>query len=144
MCDGYNLSMSIKSGFLELSHVADTELAVWADNLSNLFRMAAMGMASIVGMELEDSKPDLREIELCAIDNESLLVRFLDELLFWIEVEGSGFLDLDIEVLDLRLFGSIKIAPVTSIRKEIKAVTWHNIQIQQGDQGYNVRIVFDI
>jgi len=73
------------------------------------------------------------------------LVRFLTELL-WLEQEfGLGFdsfsLTIDSQLnLDAELYGTA----IEKLDKEIKAVTYHNLEVQTTQQGLRVTIVFDV
>ena len=102
-------------------------------------------MYSLSGMRLQDGSRQACTIKLQADDPESLLVRFLSELL-WIEQEqGLGFDIFSITIntpnnLEAELLGSA----ITNLDKEIKAVTYHNLEVQTTEQGLRVVIVFDV
>jgi SHS2 domain-containing protein len=137
--------MSLAFGFRENQHTADWELEVWAPDLPSLLEQAARGMYSLSGMRLQDGSRQVCTIKLQAEDAESLLVRFLSELL-WIEQEqGLGFDVFSITIntsnnLEAELLGST----ITNLDKEIKAVTYHNLEVQTTEQGLRVIIVFDV
>jgi SHS2 domain-containing protein len=132
-------------GFREHEHTADWELEVWAPDFPCLLEQSARGMYSLSGMQLQTAPRQSRTISLHGEDKESLLVRFLTELL-WLEQEfGLGFDGFSLSVdsqhnLQAQLFGSA----IEKIDKEIKAVTYHNLDIQTTEQGLRVTIVFDV
>ena len=132
------------AGFKELEHTADWELMVWGPDLSNLFIQAARGMYQLSGIQLSSGSRQVRQINLHAADPESLLVSFLDELLFWGENEGLGIDEFDLRIRDTSLQGRVWGAPIAHQEKEIKAVTYHNLNIQQRGPGLQVTIVFDV
>lgn len=133
-----------KSGFREHEHTADWELEVWAPDLAGLLEQAARGMYSLSATRLK-SKPRLeRNIQFSAYDSETLVVTFLQELLFLGEIEGIGFDTFTVHVKDLEVNAILGGAPIDSRMKEIKAVTYHNISVTQNDEGVKVRIVFDV
>ena len=77
--------MKVKSaGFEEISHTADLEIKVWAEDLASLFVAAAEGMFHLSGIEdYEDGFSSVKEsISLDAMDIEGLLILFLEELLY--------------------------------------------------------------
>ena len=132
------------AGFLEIEHTADWELKVWALELSNLFEQAALGMYALAGMVLQ-SKPRLsRSIEMQNVDSESLLVDFLSELLYFSEVEEIGFDSFAIRINGCVLNATLHGAPIDTISREIKAVTYHNLAVNEGASGLEVSIVFDV
>ncbi len=133
-----------KAGYREIEHTADWELQVWAPDFLSLLKQAALGMYALAGVCLQQGERLQREFSLPMTDPESLLVRFLGELLFLGEQEKLGFDDFDLRLeaglLQVRLVG----APILSQRKEIKAVTYHNLMIRQTGRGLEVNIVFDV
>ncbi len=131
-------------GFEEVSHTADWALKVWAPSLSALYRQAALGMYSLMGLVLSSQIGDVQSIVLEAGDDESLLVNFLAELLYWTEEERIGFSTLKVTVNHHQIVAVGETSPIGSLQKEIKAVTFHNLAIQENDGWYVVTIVFDV
>lgn len=135
----------INSGFQEIEHTADTALRVWAPDLPTLFEEAARGMHSLTGTLLDGKNRISHAVVLKAQELESLLVMFLEEILFYSESENIGFDQYTIEIkqkfiLSAQLVG----AKIRDKRKEIKAVTFHNMEITETIFGYEVVIVFDV
>lgn len=133
-----------EQGFSEHEHTADWELEVWAPTLPVLFEQAARGMYALSGIVLNPTPRKVRQLKLGAFDRESLLVGFLQELLYLGETAGLGFDQFDIRIEDLDLGAILTGAPILSISKEIKAVTYHNLKIYESERGLEVRIVFDV
>jgi len=136
--------MSTQAGFRENAHTADWELEVWAPDLPALFEQAARGMYYLSGVRLQETPRQERMLELSAIDHESLLVAFLEELLYLQGVEGLAFDTFEIEIQDGHLRARLQGAPLAGLGKEIKAVTYHKLNIRPSQRGYEVTIVFDV
>ena len=85
-----------------------------------------------------------RTFETEAPDAESLLVAFLSELVYAVEQEHLIFDEFDVQVEGMKLKVEMSGAPILSLTKAIKAVTYHNLQIQPTARGYEVEIVFDV
>ena len=51
---------------------------------------------------------------------------------------------IEIEIEELALTGRLWGAPIRSRRKEIKAVTFSNLEIQRTADGFETQIVFDV
>ncbi len=132
------------AGFRELEHTADWELQVWAPDLAGLFEQAALGMNSLAGTEISDEPRVRHSIAERADDPESLLVVYLQELLFWGEQDGIGFDEFDLQVTPQSLDGTLIGAPIVRREKEIKAVTFHNLRVERISGGLTVNIVFDV
>jgi protein archease len=136
--------MRPRAGFSEREHTADWELEVWAPDFIGLLEQAARGMVSISGIRLKNGPRQNRDIHLTALDRESLLVRFLAELLNLGEQEHLGFDVYQFALEGDRLSVVLEGAPIISQDKEIKAVTYHNLAIRETDEGLVVNIVFDV
>jgi SHS2 domain-containing protein len=137
--------MKTKFGFREHAHTADWELEVWAPDLATLLEQAARGMYSISGVRLEPEIHQRRSLELKAEDAEGLLVRFLSELLWLEEQDRIAFDHFDIQLdstfhMQADLIG----ADIARLDKEIKAVTYHNLNVERTPRGLQVNIVFDV
>jgi SHS2 domain-containing protein len=136
--------MDREAGFSEHEHTADWELEVWAPDIPTLFEQAAHGMYTLMGLSLETSQRISRTLEVSEFDRESLLVSFLSELLYFVEEEDLGFDNFDLEVDGESLRVEMIGAPIAYVEKEIKAVTFHNLNVRQTDSGVAVNIVFDV
>ena len=146
--------MNTSKGFREHAHMADWELKVWAADLPGLLEQAALGMYTLSGTRLEAAPRQARHLSVYGIDAESLLVRFLGELLWLGELENVAFdrFELSVsgetETLDLHhslhLSADLEGAAIAGLAKEIKAVTYHNLAVRQTGNGLEARIVFDV
>jgi SHS2 domain-containing protein len=131
-------------GFREIEHTADWELKVWAPDLAGLLKQAAKGMYALMGACIRPESRQTRDVELKASDPESLLVAFLSELLYFSEQESLVFDGIGIELNGLSLRAHLDGAPLASIDKEIKAVTYHKLAVRKTELGYEVNVVFDV
>ncbi len=132
-------------GFREHAHTADWELEVWAPDLSLLLEQAARGMYALSGMRLQAGMRLTRTIDLQTMDAESLLVRFLSELLWLEQEEGLGFDTFSLHLEgEQNLHAELGGAAIAILNKEIKAVTYHNLAVQHTPNGLRVNIVFDV
>jgi SHS2 domain-containing protein len=132
------------AGYREIEHTADRELQVWGPDLVSLLKTAAEGMYFLLSTKLASSPIEVRKFEIAYVDRESLIVDFLSELLFIGEDEGIAFDDFDLRIgantLTIMAHGS----PIQKQGKEIKAVTYHGMQVIETERGLEVCIVFDV
>ena len=137
--------MSEKAGFREIEHTADWQLEAWASDLAGLLEQCARGMQALSGIRL-DMQAQLIEhtLELAAADPESLLVSFLSELLYLSEQEGLGVERFDLRLEGLNLHARLRLRPLIGLGKEIKAVTYHNLEVAYSPEGFRTRVVFDV
>lgn len=131
-------------GHRELEHTADWALEVWAPDLASLLAEAARGMYRLMGVVLADGLRVRRRVELAATDRESMLVDFLTELLYLAESEGLAFDVVEIEAEAERIAASLEGAAMRSHAKDIKAVTYHHLEVRDTARGMETRIVFDV
>ena len=136
--------MASTSGYRERPHTADWELEVWAQDMPGLFEQAARGMYALAGARMQAGPRQVRQQVLEALDGESLLVQFLEELLYLQSMHGLAFDEFQLHFDGWKLQANLSGAPLDSLEKEIKAVTFHNLQIEEGRRGLEVRIVFDV
>ena len=132
------------AGFEEIEHTADWSLRVWGPDLANLLQQAAKGMLELSGIRLIAGKRQGREFIVEATDAEGLLVNFLGELLHILDQEGLAFDEYELTVAESMVKAKLKGAPVMDRKKEIKAVTYHNLRIENKSPGLEAIIVFDV
>jgi SHS2 domain-containing protein len=133
----------------EIPHTADIAIRVNGSALKELFSNAAFGMFDIIA-DLEGLKKELSvAIHVEAATDEELLVSWLDELLYNFYTKGIIFFDFDIKELEggklaARVHGRAVGKNRNRLKTEIKAVTFHDLNIKKTDNGYSVEIVFDV
>ena len=134
--------------YREVEHTADWALEVTAPDEASLLREAARGMYALAGTRLRPAPRLSRRLELSAPDLESLLVLFLEELLYLGESEGAAFDAFSMRVEPRgearHLRADLEGAPLESMKKEIKAVTWHNLRVRRTPAGLQTVLVFDV
>jgi SHS2 domain-containing protein len=133
------------SGVEEVEHTADIAMRVSAPDLAELFRRAAAGLYHLAGMRLAATPRHDRRLRLTAVDWESLLVAWLNELLHLQEQDNTAydeidFVAIDHETLDVGLRGGRVIAWT----RDIKAVTFHKLRVEAVATGWRATIVFDV
>jgi SHS2 domain-containing protein len=132
----------------ELSHTADVALRVFGRTRASLFDNAARGMFHLMtGGMLEHVASEQEQIvALKSLDPESLLVDWLSELLFLFETTGQVICHTEIytisdEELTARVWHRRAANPP---HIEIKAVTYHDLRLERGKNGWEATIVFDV
>ena len=131
-------------GFEEISHTADWSARVWAQDLPSLFAESARAMNALAGTVTGQSPGVKRTFESEGPDIESLLVAFLSELVYYQEQENLAFDTFDIELRDKQISVNMEGIQITSVDKAIKAVTYHNLKVEETARGVEAVIVFDV
>lgn len=129
----------------ELDHTADWALRVRGRDLADLLRNAALGMLRLSGAVPAAGPRSRRELQLQSLDRESLLVDFLQELLLGQEMRQVTWADVEIHAAtETGLRATLTEAPLHSLSKPIKAVTYNELQIEEGPPGLVATLVFDV
>jgi len=142
-------SVSTLKPFEVIDHTADIGIVAYGADIKQLFANAALGLFNLMA-DLDGLKENIkRDIELSAEDIEILLIEWLNELIYISEVEHVIFQRFEISELSntqlkATCFGT-KIKPGQHrLKREIKAATYHMLQLNKEDGNYKVRIIFDI
>lgn len=118
----------------ELAHTSEIGLAVRAGSLAALFGCLARAMISLTGVQ-EDRAADplLLEVDAAGVDAESLLVNWLNEVLYLHEVTGVVPQTVTIHSLHrTAITGTLLGRPAAGPAElQIKAVTYHQLAISQ-------------
>jgi len=140
---------SAESGFELRDHTADIALYVWGNTLPALFSSAAAGLYATIGLLKVGGACHDATLGLEAGDAESLLHDFLSELHFRFETRDEMYSEFDFGHLDghalevkMRMGRIDRDASVFD--REVKAVTYHDLEITQSDGRYEVTLVLDI
>ncbi len=130
--------------FEEIEHTADLALRVYGRDVKELFANAAQGMFALMAEPSEEPACE-REVSLETTDYESLLVDWLNELIYLHEVEGETYSQFAIETLSPRkLQAHVTGGPTKSKTRAIKAATFHELAIKETANGLVATIVFDV
>ena len=140
--------MLVAKDFELIEHTADVGIMAYGADVKEAFANAARGMFSLI-VELESVREIAhRDIEVTAPDEESLLVTWLNELIYLFDAETMLFSGFDItELGDTRLKAKAYGEPVDETRHKlktgIKAATYHMVEVVRNN-GARVRVLFDI
>ncbi len=142
---GYLVRDACTYRYLEIDHTADRAMQVWGDRLPDLFVGAARGMYSLMADLNGLVATQWQEVRLEALDRESLLVDWLNELLYLTETEGTVFVDWQIESLtDHILVARAGGAPAEVTKAHIKAATFHDLALVEDEMGWSTVLTFDV
>ena len=129
-------------------HTADIGVRVNGRTQEELFTNAASALYDVQGrFELVNRR--LLKIELTAESVDELLVRWLSELLFRLSAENLVFQHYRLQFPDpRRLVAQVEGGAVnfdrSEVFEEIKAVTYHQLSVQQTPDGWTATVIFDV
>ena len=136
-----------------LDHTADVGFEVRASTLEELFDEARRALLMVVFERPPHKGDEGRRLRLSAPDNETLLVRWLNELTYLIQDTGFVPTGAEIELqrtesTDLSLEAGLAGAPLNleeyGWEGEIKSATFHGLEVTNDDEGWHARVILDV
>ncbi len=130
-------------------HTADIGIHAFGHTLPELFIHAAQGMESLMVAPEQVCESVTREITVEGHDVVSLMIAWLNELVFLFDTEYLLLRTFEIHAFtETSLQGHASGEPYDAQRHDlssaIKAVTWHEASVERTNDGYKARIIFDI
>ncbi|PIS27887.1 MAG: hypothetical protein COT43_08190 [Candidatus Marinimicrobia bacterium CG08_land_8_20_14_0_20_45_22] len=130
-------------------HTSDLGVIVRGKNLMELFQNSALAVLDIMSGSVPYGNSIVLSVNLQAENFELLLRDWLAELIFLsndkkILFNSFNFQHLDQHSIKADLIGVACSSDFFSVKKEIKAVTYHQLKIQHSKSGYTARFVLDI
>ena len=132
-----------------LEHTADIGLRAWGATLQEAFENAATALSAIV-VELDDIQPRIAyPIAASGDDDQSLLVNWLNEALYYLDARRIVLRRFRIEHFgDGRVAGQAWGEPRDPVKHRpkviVKGVTYHQLKIEQHPNGWQVQVFLDI
>ncbi|MEW6636445.1 MAG: archease [Actinomycetota bacterium] len=132
-----------------LDHTADVGFEVEAPTLSGLFEEAARALLAVL-FEEPPRAGDLEEtVGLSAPDAETLLVRWINEIIFL--VQDTGFVPARVEArveegreLQARLVGAPLDVEAQGFQGEVKSATFHGLEVERGEGSVRATVILDV
>lgn len=139
-----------KAKFKILEHPADLKIQAFGKDLAEVFINIAEAIAGQQIQDLEIKKLrnlEIEEVVMESADLESLLVDWLSEILYRGEINKKVYTDF--EILEFsekpaRIKAKIKGIPVEKKDIDIKAVTYHDLEIKKANKHWEAQVIFDI
>ena len=149
-CFAYNERMAGQTkSYRLIDHTGDLGFEVRGGDLPDLFRKAAWAFTDILVNAATIRADQPQTIVIDAPDREALLAAWLGELLFWFDARHRVFSRFEIaeltdQTLTARVWGEVFNPDRHGFKHDIKAVTYHQLQVQETAQGWRARVILDI
>ncbi len=128
-----------------LEHRADLKIKVYSQDLAGLFINAALAIAEQQNPAAKKTAEEWEQLEIKSTDLNSLLVDWLNEILSRSDLNQKVYNNFQIEELSKnRLKAKIAGRKIDRKRLEIKAATYHQLEIKETNNQWQAIIVFDI
>jgi SHS2 domain-containing protein len=131
-----------------IDHTADVGILVKSSTLGGLFEVAGLALTDLItSVETLDHWIE-RQFRLQEEDLDTLMVSWLQELIYLFETENLLFGRFQLTLQDCGLEGQAWGEPFNpeshAVKTEIKAVTYHQLEVAETEHGWQARVIFDI
>lgn len=137
------------AGFTLVEHTADVGVSATGDSLGEALAWLAKGMFSLIVDPETVAPSQVRRVSLVSRDKESLVVDWLNELIY--HCEANGFLVKECQVsapaegdrLEAQCHGEERDPARHRILTVVKAATYHNLSVSH-DGGWQITVILDV
>jgi len=135
--------------FEVLEHPADIGFRVSGGTRPELFAHAAGALLSIASEPEAVHPREEYALEVAGADDESLMVNWLNEVLWWFDGKGIAFREFRVTALDASGLRAIGIgeprdAARHPIRLIVKGVTYHQLKVAESGGRWIAEVYLDI
>ena len=132
-----------------IDHTADLGIIIKGGNIKELFVNAANAMTDLMVKADIREKEAKRKLIVEGEDLPDLMVRWLSEILYLFNGEHILVSAIEIgSISSTRLQSTLRVVSLNKghheILREIKAVTYHQIAVEETPHGWEARVIFDI
>jgi len=142
-------------GFELRDHTADVAVSATGDSLEATFGAVADGLAAASCDEIPTDDGERFSLSVTAEGREALLFDYLDELIYLRDVRAELPVDHCVDSIGVAesadgteewtLEASACGVPLSEIdAREVKAVTYSEMHLEQADDGWEAYVVFDV
>ncbi len=130
-------------------HTADLGIDVFGETQADLFKHAALALFDLMVDAACMQTMQCREMVIEGADRTDLFVNFLREILYLFNGEGLVLTVCRVgQINDQKLTAEIRCGRYDArkhrVKKEIKAVTYHQAAVRETAQGWQGRVIFDV
>ena len=141
--------MGTKTLYTPVDHTADLGIIVTGTDVEDLFEKAAQSIIEIMFQKRALNGTESIKVSLDGEDLADLMVRWLGEILYLFDAEQkivSGVRTIKIKRTHLEAILNIATfhPDQHEIATEIKAVTYHEIEVTQKPDKWSARVIFDL
>jgi SHS2 domain-containing protein len=139
----------MKKTFEITDHTADIGIIAYGADVEELFSNAALALFSLITEPESIEEKFHLNLKVSSEDRDSLLVEWLNELIYLFDAKHILFSRFDIESLthnELKAtcYGEGFDPMRHKIKRGVKAATYHMIKLDKNGNGYKAQIILDI
>jgi len=128
------------------AHTGEVQVELRAPDLPGLYREAALALAEVMAPGATcGADAAAEEVEVEARDPAALLVEWIDELIYRVDVTGKVYPSIEVESADgRRLRARVRGCVPERFKTAVKAATFHDLAIRETEDGYSAHLVLDV
>lgn len=132
-----------------LEHPADIGFRAYGDSLEELFANCAHALISIVFDPSDIAAKEHWKLNAEGSDIESLLVNWLNEVLYYVDTVHIAFQSFDVSFptrlqIECNAFGEQRSPSKHPVRLSVKAVTYHQLKIAEMQNKWFAEVYVDV
>jgi len=145
----YNGLRGMNKAFEVIDHTADVGIIAYGADIEELFSNAGLALFNLI-TELESIENRFHlDLEVSSEDIDSLLIEWLNELIYLFDVKHVLFNRFDItnlthNGLQATCYGEDFNAMKHTIKVGVKAATYHMLKVDKSDDGFKAQVILDI
>lgn len=139
----------MERAFQVIDHTADVGIIAYGTDMKQVFSNAAFALFSLITQPETIEEELQRKLELVAEHKDSLLVEWLNELIYLFDAEHLLFRRFDIDSLtsnklEATCYGE-RFNPLRhKLKLGVKAATYHMLKLDKRSKVYRAQVLFDI
>ncbi len=131
------------------NHTADVGIIAYGRDIEELFCNAALALFSLITEPQSIDEKSHLDLKVSSDGTDSLLVEWLNELIYSFDAKHILFNRFDIErltenELKATCHGEGFDPTKHRIKRGVKAATYHTLRLDKTNEGYKAQIIFDI
>jgi SHS2 domain-containing protein len=130
-------------------HTADIGIRAWGDSRHEMYEALAEALADLICPRRQVRGRVTRRLSIDAGDPGSLAVAFLGDLAAWSQGQRMLISEVKVtEATDTHLAAELTAEPLDAARhelgQEVKAVTYHKLEVRQREGQWEGQVVLDL
>jgi SHS2 domain-containing protein len=139
----------VNRDFEFIDHTADIGILAYGADMKQVFANAARGLFSLITDLDSITATEKRDVTVTAPDLETLLVNWLNELIYLFEAKEILFNRFEITTitdtaLRAKAYGEKINLAKHELKTQVKAATYHMLKIEQNEDGWKAQVIFDV
>lgn len=126
-------------------HTGEVRVRLSAPTFGGLLAEAGLALAELLADEEAGPLQGPEHVALQAADRSALLVHWLNELIFLSETRRRVYSSFEVrEATGQKVEADVRGWATSRVRTQVKAATFHGLEVKEGPEGYSAEVVLDV